>query len=204
MSTIGIEGTERAAALAREAGAAAFVDAPVLGTRAPAEQGALTVLASGPDEARAVCQPVFDAVASRVLWLGEAGAGTRLKLVANAWVLALTEAKAEVFALAEGLGVDPRAFLDVVAGGPLDAGYLRAKGALILERDFPPSFSLRLAAKDARLVHEAAGRHGLDLPLHRTVAERLTQGAQAGHGDEDMAATWWTSAPRRAAREPPA
>jgi 3-hydroxyisobutyrate dehydrogenase len=194
MSTVGIAGTERCAALAAERGVA-FVDAPVLGTRQPAEAGALTVLASGADEARAPCEPVFAAVGARTLWLGEAGAGTRLKLVANAWVLALTEATAETFALAEGLGLDPRQLLDVVAGGPLDVPYLRAKGQMILERDFPPAFSLRLAAKDARLVEEAAGRHGLDLPLLATVADRLGQGVEAGHGDEDMAATWRTSAP---------
>ncbi len=195
-STIGIEGTEAAAALAAERGVP-FVDAPVLGTRGPAEQGALTVLASGPDEARAVCDPVFAVVGSRTLWLGEAGEGTRLKLVVNAWLVALTEATAETFALAEGLGVDPRAFLDLVAGGPLDVPYLHVKGALILDRAFPPSFSLRLAAKDAGLVTDAAARHGLDLPLQRTVAERLAEGVRAGHGDEDMAATWRTSAAQR-------
>ncbi len=197
MSTIGLEGTERAAALAGERGTT-FVDAPVLGTRAPAEQGALTVLAAGPEAARAPCEPVFDAVGSRTLWLGAAGEGTRLKLVASSWVVALTQATAETFAFAEGLGIDPRAFLDLVAGGPLDVPYLRAKGGLILERDFPPSFSRRLAAEDARLVTEAAARHDLDLPLLRTVAGRMAEGVDAGHGDEDMAATWRTSAPRQA------
>ena len=79
-----------------------------MGTRQPAEQGALTVLASGPGRER--LGAVFDAVAAKVVDLGdEIGAGTRMKLVGNAWVLALVEGLAETIALAEGLGVDPRA-----------------------------------------------------------------------------------------------
>ena len=107
-STIGIEGTERCAALAAERGVA-FVDAPVLGTRQPAEEGKLIVLASGPGgRSASASRPLFDAVGARTLWLGEAGAGTRLKLVANTWVLALVEGLAETLALAEGLGVARR------------------------------------------------------------------------------------------------
>ena len=135
-STVGIEGTERCAALAAERGVA-FVDAPVLGTRQPAEDGKLIVLASGPDAQRERLAPLFDAVAARTLWLGEAGAGTRLKLVANTWVLSLVEGLAETLALAEGLGVPPQAFLDAIAGGPLDAGYAQAKGKGMIERDVP-------------------------------------------------------------------
>lgn len=80
-----------------------FVDAPVLGTRQPAEQGELVVLESGPDEARPRVQPVFDAIGHRTIRAGQAGAGTRLKLVTNSWVLAVVEAGAETIALAEGL-----------------------------------------------------------------------------------------------------
>ena len=85
-----------------------LVDGPVMGTRQPAEEGALTVLASGPGRERLT--DVFDAVAAKVVDLGdEVGAGTRMKLVGNSWVLALVEGLAETIALAEGLGVDPRA-----------------------------------------------------------------------------------------------
>jgi 3-hydroxyisobutyrate dehydrogenase len=193
MSTIGLEGTERCALLA-EAHGISLVDAPVLGTRGPAEQGNLIVLASGPDAARERVTGVFDAVGSRTVWLGQAGAATRLKLVINAWIVTVTEGAAEVIALAEGLGVDPRAFLGAVEGGPLDNGYLRMKATMMLERDFPPSFSLRNAAKDADLVVAAGERHALDLPLPRAIAERLREGVETGHGEEDVAATYLTSA----------
>ena len=188
MGTIGLGGTDACAALAAEHGVT-FVDAPVLGTKQPAEQGALTVLAGGPESAREALAPVFDAVGSRTLWLGEAGAGTRMKLVANTWVLALVEALAEAFALAERLGLNPQDFLDAIAGGPLDVGYARIKGGAMMAREFQPSFPLRLAAKDARLIVETAGATGLELPLVRAVADQLAAGVERGHGDEDLAAT---------------
>jgi 3-hydroxyisobutyrate dehydrogenase len=194
-STVGVDGTERCAALAAERGVA-FVDAPVLGTRQPAEEGKLTILASGPDAQRERLAPLFDAVGARTLWLGEAGAGTRLKLVTNTWVLALVEGLAETLALAEGLGVPPESFLDAIAGGPLDAGYAQTKGRGMIARDFPPAFPLRHAAKDLRLVEDAAERHGLDVPLVTAVAERFAEGVARGHGELDMSATFLTSADR--------
>ena len=194
-STVGIEGTERCAALAAERGVA-FVDAPVLGTRQPAEDGKLIVLGSGPEAERERLAPLFGAYAARTIWLGEAGAGTRLKLVANTWVLALVEGLAETLALAEGLGVAPQAFLDAIAGGPLDAGYAQAKGKGMIAREFAPAFPLRHAAKDLRLVEDAAARHELSVPLVAAIAERFAEGVERGHGDLDMSATFLTTAER--------
>ena len=190
-STVGIDGNERCAALAAERGVV-LVDAPVLGTRQPAEEGKLTILASGPEDVRDRVDPVFDAVGATTWWVGEAGAGQRLKLVANTWVLALVEGLAETLRLAEGLGVSPQAFLDVIAGGPLDAGYAQVKGKGMIERAFPPAFPLRHALKDLRLVEEAAERHDLDVPLVTAIAERFAQGVAEGNGDLDMSATFVT------------
>jgi 3-hydroxyisobutyrate dehydrogenase len=192
-STIGLAGNERCAALAAETGAV-LVDAPVLGTRQPAEEGKLVVLASGPDDALDTCAPFFDAVAARTLRLGEAGTGTRLKLAVNAWVVVVTEGTAETIALAEALGLDPNLVLEAVSGGALDLPYMRMKAKLMFEREFPPSFALSLAAKDARLVVEAAERHGADLPAARAIAARMAEAAQT-HGDEDMAATYLLARP---------
>jgi 3-hydroxyisobutyrate dehydrogenase len=194
MSTIGEEGTERCQRMAGERGVA-FVDAPVLGTRQPAAEGKLVILASGPEELADRLQPVFGAIGQRTLWAGEAGAGTRLKLVTNGWVLAVVEAGAETIALAEGLGLDPSLFFGAIEGGALDLPYLRMKGKAIAERDFEPSFKLRLAAKDAGLVKEAAERQGMDLPLVRAIQARLSQGAQ-DYGEKDFSATYLTSAMR--------
>jgi 3-hydroxyisobutyrate dehydrogenase len=193
MSTIGIEGTRRCAELARRHDIT-FVDAPVLGTKQPAEQGALVVLASGPADVRDRVAPVFDAVGQRTMWLGEAGAGTRLKIAVNTWILAVVEGAAETLALAEGLGLDPSLVLDAVGGGPLDLPYLQMKGTAMIERSFEPSFRLALAAKDAALVEDAAAEHDLDLPLVAAVRRRL-QDATAAHGDKDVSATFLAAAP---------
>jgi 3-hydroxyisobutyrate dehydrogenase len=192
MSTIGEGGTERCIELARERGLA-FVDAPVLGTKLPAEQGKLVVLASGDERLRDRLQPLFDAVGQKTMWVGEVGSGTRLKVVTNSWVLAVVEAGAETIALAEGLGVDPSLFFEAIEGGALDLPYLRMKGKAMLERSFEPSFKLELAAKDAELIEESARRHALELPLFTTLRERLAEGARE-HGSQDMSATYLTSA----------
>jgi len=195
MSTVGIAATERLVARAAEAGVA-FVDAPVLGTKAPAEQGKLIVIASGPADARERCAPLFDAVGARTVVLGdEPGASTRMKLVLNTWLLALVEGLAESVALAEGLGVDPAAFLEIIDGGPLGPPYAKMKGTMMIERSYEPSFSLGLAAKDARLALEAAADAGLDLPALRAIRAQLDAAVEQGHGDADMAAAVEASRP---------
>lgn len=194
MTTIGIEGTERCAALADQHGLT-LVDAPVVGTKQPAEQGKLTVLASGPDDARDRCQPLFDAIGQKTVWLGDAGAGSRMKLVINSWLLSQVEGLAETVAFAEGIGVDPSRFLETISGSPVDNPYAQMKGKMMIERSFEPAFKLELAAKDARLVIEAMERHDLDLPMVEAIRAQLEEAA-AEHGEKDMAATYLASAPK--------
>src|SRR3954468_4972027 len=187
-STVGIEATERLRAIADELGLV-YVDAPVLGTKQPAEEGKLTVLASGPPEALDKLVPLFDAVAAKTVRLGEAGEATRAKLVLNNWVLAITTATAETIELARALGLDPQLFLDTIAGGPNDSAYAQMKGKMILEdRVGDASFPLKHAHKDARLVLDAAREHGADDGLASVIAERFARAEDAGLGDSDMAA----------------
>ncbi len=195
-STVGVAALEPVALFAREHNLI-FVDSPVLGTRKPAEQGALTVFAAGPDDARPFAQPVFDAIGQKTVWLGEAGTATRLKLVVNSWVLSLTTAAAEALALARGLEIDPHLFLESVSGGPLDSPYLQTKAAAILDRDFFPSFSVAMAGKDARLITEAAQAAGVRMDVAPAVAARFRRAAELGHAEEDTAATYFASFDRR-------
>ena len=190
MSTVGIAGSEQLAALAKEHGVA-YVDAPVVGTKAPAEQGALTVLAAAPPGLRERAEPVFDAVGTKTVWVDAPCGGTRLKLVANTWVLALTEGVAESIALAEGLGLDPQLFLDTIKGAPTDALYAQLKGSAMIARSFEPSFALDAALKDAGLILEAADQADLDLAVTEPVRRHLSRAAELGHGAEDMAATYY-------------
>ncbi len=193
LSTVGVAGATWLGELAAEHDVD-YVDAPVLGTREPAENGELVILASGPDELRPYCKIVFDAIGKETRWLGPAGLGSRLKMVVNMWLLALTAAAAEGIALAEALGLDPREFLEAVHGGPIDSPYLQMKGAAILARSFDPSFKLELAAKDARLVLEAAGRAGLEPAVARATRDAFARAVALGYGDEDMAAVYFATA----------
>jgi 3-hydroxyisobutyrate dehydrogenase len=187
-ATVGLEGTDRLAALAGEHGVT-FVDAPVLGTRQPAEAGQLVVLASGPQEVREAVAPVFDAIGSRTVWVGDRpGQGHRLKLVANSWVLSIVTATAQAVALAQALGVDPQQWLDSIAGGPLDCGYAQAKGKAMLAADFPPAFALDGAVKDSGLIADALASAGVADSVMRAFHERFAAAAAQGHAEEDMAA----------------
>lgn len=188
-STVGIDDTERLAAMAAERGVV-FVDAPVLGTKAPAEQGQLVVLASGPETSRERCQPVFDAIGSRTIWVGEAGAGTRLKLVVNTWIFGLLAGLASTIALARALDVDPEQFLTAVEGGPLGPAYARIKGDMMKAGDYPTSFTVTLAAKDLRLAREAAASRGLEFPLLELMARQFAAAGELGLGEADMAAIY--------------
>ncbi len=190
-STIGVDETDRCATLAGRAGVG-YVDAPVLGTRRPAEEGTLTVLAACDDPAvLARCQPVFDAIASRVVNAGgEHGQATRLKLVVNTWLHALMGALSEAVALASALGVDPEAFLDVIDGAPVGSPYATLKGRLMLAREYPTSFALDLAHKDVRLALEAAGEDAERLTVLAAMLERYGDAIELGHGRDDLAAVY--------------
>ncbi|GAB2588516.1 dehydrogenase [Paractinoplanes abujensis] len=192
-TTVSLEDVDRLAADAGHHGLV-FFDAPVLGTRQPAEAGQLTVLAAGPAGQRDAVTPVFEAVGSRTVWLERPGEATRLKLVANSWVLALTHAGAETLSLAEALGVEPDKFLELIEGGPLDNGYLRVKVGLVRGDNLSPaSFAVNTAEKDARLIAEAGRQHGVRLDLAEAGAERFRRATEQGHGDKDMAASYYAS-----------
>jgi 3-hydroxyisobutyrate dehydrogenase len=185
---VGLDGTARLAELAERHGIA-FLDAPVLGTRQPAEQGALTVLVGGPETLRERVAPVFDAIGSRTIWVGERpGDGHKLKLVSNSYVAVLMAGVAQALALAEGLGLDPQLFLDGVAGGPLDSPYVQLKGKTILAGEFPTAFSVSGVAKDTGLIAAAMREAGVDSGFLEAARDAFRRAAGAGHGDEDMAA----------------
>jgi 3-hydroxyisobutyrate dehydrogenase len=194
-ATVGLQGCARLEALARDAGVA-YVDAPVLGTREPAERGELVVLASGPDDAIERCAPFFDAIGRRTLRLGQAGAGTRLKLVVNDWIVGCVAVLSETMALAGALDVDGETFLDAIAGSAVDMGYAQAKGRMMLDGTYPASMPLAHAAKDARLAAEAAAGHGLDHAVTRAAAALLERAGERGDPTEDMAAAFRAAAER--------
>ena len=190
-STVSLRDAEdRLPALAGQHGAR-FIDAPVLGTRQPAEEGKLLVLAAAPGPLRDPIAPLFGAVGSRTVWAGERpGDGTRLKLVANSWVTTIVAATAQAIALAQGLGLDPQVFLDTVRGGAVDCPYLHVKGKAMLAGEFPAAFGLDGAVKDTGLIAAAMRETGTDPALMDAVARQFGKAADAGHGGQDMAAVY--------------
>ena len=185
MSTIGVAGIEHVAALVdKERPDIALVDAPVSGSKDPAEHGELTIFASGPDEARAPVTPLFDALGRRTIWVGAAGTGTRLKLVNNTWLAFSAEAVAAAVALARRLGLDTETVVDALAGGPLVSAWQAAKLQRILNGDFSAQFALSLALKDVHLALEAAD--GDRLAALNCLADEWQVAVDHGLGDQDL------------------
>lgn len=187
MGTIGLEATtELDAEVASRRPDVRFVDAPVSGSRAPAEAGQLVVLASGPDEARAIIDPVFSVLGRRTLWLGNAGAGTAMKLVLNTWLAFEVEAAAEAAALASRLGITRDVLVDAVADSPLVSSLAGAKLTKMLAADDRADFSLGWALKDLELA-EAAADPGT-IPVAASIARRWRSLAEGGYAGLDVSA----------------
>jgi 3-hydroxyisobutyrate dehydrogenase len=187
MGTIGVEETiatrDRLAARRPDV---VFVDAPVSGSKGPAEQGRLLILASGPAAAAETLGPVFAAIGRKTVWLGEAGKGSQVKLVVNAYMSILIEGVAEALELADRLGIGHQQLEEVIEGGPLDAPIADAKLHKMDQADFTAEFPLEWALKDVDLAISAAG--GGDLPLLAALSRQWHVAVDAGHGREDISA----------------
>jgi 3-hydroxyisobutyrate dehydrogenase len=185
MSTIGVAGIDRVAAMVRaERPDVTLLDAPVSGSTDPAEQGQLTIFAAGPDEARLRVTPVFDALGQRTIWVGAVGAGSRLKLVNNTWVAFASEAVATSIALARRLGLETETVADVLSASPLVSPWQAAKLRRIAKGEFSPQFALSLALKDVHLALQAADDdHFLALA---GLAQEWQQAVEHGLGDQDL------------------
>jgi len=184
MSTIGVAGIDRVAAMAgAQRPDVTLLDAPVSGSKDPAEHGQLTIFASGPAEARPRIAPFFDAVGQRTIWVGEAGAGTRLKLVNNTWLAFATEAVATSVALARRLGLDTETVLDALGGGPVVSPWQAAKLRRIAGGEFSAQFALSLALKDVHLALEAVGGGFAALAC---LADEWQQAVDQGLGGQDL------------------
>lgn len=205
MATVGVEQTEglvtRARALRPDV---VFVDAPVSGSREPAEAGDLLILASGPQSMAPWLQPVFDALGRATLWLGPVGSGTRMKLILNTWLAFQIEGAAESAALAERLGVSASALFEALDGNPLASRYGLGKLAKMLDEDYHADFPLESALKDLDLAASAAGS-GV-LPIVATIADRWRSLVRQGSGALDVSVArqglGWAEENRQSGRWP--
>ena len=185
MSTIGVEGTATISSIVeKERSDILFLDAPVSGSKVPAEEGKLVIFASGSEKARPIVEPVFDAIGQRTVWLGPIGAGSRMKLVNNTLLAFSAEGVANSLALARRLGLDVRSVLDAFEGGPLISQWAVGKISRIESDNYSPEFPLALALKDVHLALEEAD------PERFAVLARLAreweQLVDQGLGSEDV------------------
>jgi 3-hydroxyisobutyrate dehydrogenase len=188
MSTVGVDWESRLSEMARERGVT-FVDAPVSGSVGPAINGTLVILASGPAEARELTAPVFGAL-GRVVWLGDAGAGSAAKLVLNNWLADIVETTVEMIRFSTALGLDPHAVVDLLEGLPIGSPYGVAKARQMLDGDFAPSFALKHALKDVDLAVETAHARGVRLTLSESFVESWHRAVDSGLGDRDVSAVF--------------
>lgn len=186
-TTVGLD-FPRVAEAADRAGAR-LLDAPVLGTRQPAEQGTLTVLAAGDSTTREDAQEVLDAIGAKTVDAGEEpGAASRLKLACNAWLGALTAAIGQSVALAEALGLDAQLFLDAIEDSAVDTPYAHLKGGAMISGEMPVAFDVAGITKDTRLIQQAAQQHGVATDLVDAVLALFERTQAQGHDGDDMAA----------------
>jgi 3-hydroxyisobutyrate dehydrogenase len=185
MSTIGVEGIERVAALVEaERPDVILLDAPVSGSKVPTDQGQLTIFASGPEEARSRVDPLFEALGQRTIWVGALGAGSRLKLVNNTWLAFTSEAVASSIALGSRLGLDTETVVGALDGSTLVSPWQVAKLQRIAKDDYSTQFGLSLALKDVHLALQAAddGRFAALASL----ADEWQHAVDDGLGDQDL------------------
>jgi 3-hydroxyisobutyrate dehydrogenase len=184
-STVGPDGARRIA----EAAGGRILDAPVLGTKKPAEDGNLVVLVSGPPALLEAARPVLDAIGNRTVVAGEkVGQGSALKLAVNSWVGLLTVGTAHSLAFAESLGLEPSLFLETIKGAPVDSAYAQLKGGAMLAGDWTTSFAVDGVRKDVGLMIEAAAGAAFPTELLDAALGAFDRASEAGHGADDMAA----------------
>jgi 3-hydroxyisobutyrate dehydrogenase len=187
MGTVGVEATVRfGERLAAQRPGVVFVDAPVSGSKGPAEQGQLLILASGPAAAADRLDPVFAILGRKTVWLGQAGQGSRVKLAVNAYMSILIEGVAETLELADRFGIGHQQLAEAIEGGPLDAPIADAKLHKMDRGDYAPEFPLEWALKDVDLAIGAAG--GQTLPLLAALSGQWHAAVAAGHGRQDISA----------------
>jgi 3-hydroxyisobutyrate dehydrogenase len=196
LSTIGLDGSAKTAEFAEQHGVS-LVEAMMLGTKAPAENGELVLLIGGDPALVNRLSPVFDAISSRVVNTGDRiGPASALKLSANAWVGSITALVGQSMALTKALGLDPQLFLDAIKGGAVDTPYAHVKGKSILAGEYPPSFPVAGIIKDLGLIRAAAQRAGMADDLLAAVEARFVAASELGHGSDDMAAVYTTFLPK--------
>ena len=198
MGTIGIQETADAMALLETLRPdMLYLDAPVSGTKAPAENAQILVMASGDQQRAGAAQQVFDAISRGTQWYGDAGNSQKMKLVINAWLISMMQGVAESMQLAKQFGFTPGQLWETLDGGPLAAPYVKGKLEMIRKEDYTPQMQLQHALKDARLALANAPQG--TMPMMNEIVDMWSQASQGGLAEQDLAAVYtWLDNSRKA------
>ncbi|WP_158781496.1 NAD(P)-dependent oxidoreductase [Pantoea sp. BAV 3049] len=189
MGTIGVESTEKLiATFAGQRADIVFLDAPVSGTKAPAENAQIVILASGDREKSKAIEPVFAAISKGTKWLGEAGASSRMKLVVNSWLISMVQGLSESTRLAKEFGFSPEEFWNVLEGGPLAVPYVKGKLDMISGGQYDPQMQLTWALKDVNLALAAAPES--ELPGLTLISDVWQDAVDKGYGEKDLSVVY--------------
>ncbi|WP_458120859.1 NAD(P)-dependent oxidoreductase [Paenibacillus sp. Z6-24] len=189
MSTISPGEARELAEQTRQAGGI-YIDAPVSGSVAPAEQGQLVILAGGPAEAVQQSQPYFDILGKHTIHFGDVGAGSSAKLAINLMLGVSMQGIAEALVVGEQAGLQREQILEMISQSAVATPMLNAKKDMLLNEQFPAAFMISLLSKDLGLLMDEARRDGIDLPLAAAADKTFSEANHHGKADMDMAAIW--------------
>ncbi|MFD8373481.1 NAD(P)-dependent oxidoreductase [Streptomyces sp. NPDC059688] len=165
-----------------------YVEAPVSGSRVPAEQGQLVAMLAGEEDAVDAVRPLLAPLCRETFVCGPAPGALLMKLSVNLFLITLVTGLTEAFHFAERQGLDRRLFLDVLDAGPMASGVSRMKAPKLRERDFAVQAAALDVLKNNRLIAEAARGTGLASPLLDVCHALFEETVAQGHGGEDMVA----------------
>lgn len=180
---------------------AEFLDAPVVGSKGPATEGALVILVGGLPQTFERCRPVLSAMGKTLIYAGNVGMGSALKLVTNLMLGHLMAGFAEAVTLAKSAGLDPKKFLEVLAASTFPSPWYQTKGTAMLKGDFSTHFALKHMRKDFELMAALAQELSLMLPVTEAVRRLFAEAEAAGRGELDYSAIFGQLNPQQSMLE---
>ncbi len=186
MSTVSPADTREFSSLLAPSGAR-YVDAPVVGSKKPAEQGQLVILAGGDEAVVKGLEPVLLAMGKRVVHCGPVGSGSMLKMAVNLLLGVMLEGLCESVNFARKGGLDPAMVLDVLGAGPLGCGLFALKGPMLASGVYQAQFPLKHMAKDLKCVLDTAYDTGAPVPAASTALGLYQAARDMGLEDMDAA-----------------
>lgn len=187
LSTVSVPASQRVAEAAQRVDAA-YLRAPVSGNPGVVRAGNLAIVVSGPRETYEETKPILEAIGPHLYHVGAAEEARVAKLALNLVVAGTAELMAEAIVLGEAHGLDPKDLLEVMGASAVGSPFVKYKTEPLLKGDYSATFTTAMMCKDAGLIREAAGEHGLDLPVAGLLETLLEATIDAGHGDEDFMA----------------